>query len=817
MSGANPHLCPLRFKLTLRERHKSPALEPALPEPIETEATGDIKAQLVEAVPLPEPKTEASTDQNQQSFESNKNLFDDASQVEAKLPASGPPAVDDEPIDANETSLFSDAEMVDVPAAGEQAPNGTAEKVAEQEPEEPKAEVEEPEPELEAPKEAEVVKSAEAIVEPVAEPEAAAVEPKEDVEMMPKPDPSPSAAIVASTQDTIAVGPSMSLADINVQDASVSQLAIAAVETESPIDEQGDTIMAEASESQIKASRQRDEEGEDLPAAKRIKTGADEIAVASPDPSPVVSAAPAVSVAVGELQDYDDPEGDRRQFTPAQNTAVRKVLAGVKKTKNGGVFKDSVQVLWPAIWETYSLKVENPMDIGLMERSLREDKYQNIGMFKDDVVRLYKNSVIYNGLDHQVTAQALLVVEQIMAKLPEALNDPRSGPSREPKLPTRHTEPRAAVHQAQQQQQQIQQQARRQSRGAATSPTEKISESPVFALPPSGVPIIRRDSTKNEGDRPKRPIHPPKNKDLEYGAKGLKKKKLLPEIRFCEYVLDELKKPKHHAFNQHFLAPVDPIALSIPNYFNIIKKPMDLETITTKLYNGEYKTTKDFEGDINLMIKNCFKFNPENDPVHYQGLQLENLFKSKWQEKDAWLAKNAPPPPATVASTPPSEPESEEEVSEPEPEEEDKTANSAIEALMTKLKEEEAKIHEMISSAKPELMMVEVQQQMINMIQKQIVVQRMKLFEEKENKPKKAKAPKAPKAKAAPGAGAAGKKAAGAAKKAAGGTKKAKSRVIGAVEKEIIAGGINDLDPDGLQKAIEIIKKDTNQPVSSPC
>ena len=34
--------------------------------------------------------------------------------------------------------------------------------------------------------------------------------------------------------------------------------------------------------------------------------------------------------------------------------------------------------------------------------------------------------------------------------------------------------------------------------------------------------------------------------------------------------------------------PVDPIALGVPNYFEVIKRPMDLGTIKTKLHNNTY-------------------------------------------------------------------------------------------------------------------------------------------------------------------------------------------------------------------------------------
>ena len=45
---------------------------------------------------------------------------------------------------------------------------------------------------------------------------------------------------------------------------------------------------------------------------------------------------------------------------------------------------------------------------------------------------------------------------------------------------------------------------------------------------------------------------------------------------FCEEILDILTKNKDSIY---FLEPVDPIALMIPNYPDIIKNPMDYSTI----------------------------------------------------------------------------------------------------------------------------------------------------------------------------------------------------------------------------------------------
>ncbi|KAK9454917.1 hypothetical protein V1511DRAFT_501328 [Dipodascopsis uninucleata] len=52
-----------------------------------------------------------------------------------------------------------------------------------------------------------------------------------------------------------------------------------------------------------------------------------------------------------------------------------------------------------------------------------------------------------------------------------------------------------------------------------------------------------------------------------------------------------------------------------PNYFNIIKRPMDLSTVMKKLKSFQYKSKHDFVEDLMLIWNNCFEFN--TDPQHY--------------------------------------------------------------------------------------------------------------------------------------------------------------------------------------------------------
>jgi bromodomain-containing factor 1 len=114
---------------------------------------------------------------------------------------------------------------------------------------------------------------------------------------------------------------------------------------------------------------------------------------------------------------------------------------------------------------------------------------------------------------------------------------------------------------------------------------------------------------------------------------------------------------------------------------------MDLKMVKEKLQNNEYEKAKDFEEDVRLIVKNCFKFNPEGDLVNSAGHLLEDLFNSKWAAKDEWIAAREP------ASVTPSDADEDEE-DEDEEESEDE-ANDSEDDRNDKIKKLQQQIAEM--------------------------------------------------------------------------------------------------------------------------
>ncbi|ODV92177.1 hypothetical protein CANCADRAFT_13900, partial [Tortispora caseinolytica NRRL Y-17796] len=48
-----------------------------------------------------------------------------------------------------------------------------------------------------------------------------------------------------------------------------------------------------------------------------------------------------------------------------------------------------------------------------------------------------------------------------------------------------------------------------------------------------------------------------------------------------------------------------------PNYYNVIKTPMDLSTVMKKLKTFQYKSKSEFVDDLMLIWKNCLIYNAD--------------------------------------------------------------------------------------------------------------------------------------------------------------------------------------------------------------
>ena len=118
-----------------------------------------------------------------------------------------------------------------------------------------------------------------------------------------------------------------------------------------------------------------------------------------------------------------------------------------------------------------------------------------------------------------------------------------------------------------------------------------------------------------------------------------------PAYRECQSIITWLRR---QAKAQPFLEPVDPVALNVPSYFDVIKNPMDISTMQEKLENGQYSSIPpgqtmgqtpvarmlngSFRKDVELIFDNAMLFNPPDDWIHQAAAHLKKNALKKIHE-----------------------------------------------------------------------------------------------------------------------------------------------------------------------------------------
>lgn len=105
-----------------------------------------------------------------------------------------------------------------------------------------------------------------------------------------------------------------------------------------------------------------------------------------------------------------------------------------------------------------------------------------------------------------------------------------------------------------------------------------------------------------------------------------------PVIKFpAEYLRDKLigtfETVKNDPDAWAFQTPVDPDELHLPDYFKIVKRPMDLSTIRKKLCDEcAYSNPQEFVDDMWLMFNNAWLFNKKTSKVYKNTTKLSEIF-----------------------------------------------------------------------------------------------------------------------------------------------------------------------------------------------
>lgn len=277
----------------------------------------------------------------------------------------------------------------------------------------------------------------------------------------------------------------------------------------------------------------------------------------------------------GEGDSQVDPSS---QLAKEQLRFCANVLRGLKRHRDASPFAKPVDPIALGIPE-YRTIIKHPMDLSTISQKLETSAYTLASQFVSDVHLMLSNCFTFNAEGTQVHTMGRNLekyFEGAIAKMPKTEAD-------------LHQHKQHAKEQQQQQQQLT---------SVITPPTRRRSEAPTpNARRPSSGSMIKGDSN------------------------------------WCHTVLREITKKANQSFIWPFLQPVDPVALGIPDYFDVVKHPMDLSTIRRKLDDAAYKSLSEFEHDFRLILTNCRLYNPPDSDITMMAAQLEEAFETKWNSR----------------------------------------------------------------------------------------------------------------------------------------------------------------------------------------
>merc|ERR1719232_2168226 len=119
--------------------------------------------------------------------------------------------------------------------------------------------------------------------------------------------------------------------------------------------------------------------------------------------------------------------------------------------------------------------------------------------------------------------------------------------------------------------------------------------------------------------------------------KPLKRRRTDPVITFSSFletILNELRvMPEAEAF----LYPVS--IKAVTNYYDVIKRPMDLQTIKNNVQNKKYHSREEFLGDMQQMVENSTAFNGETSILTIHSRTIMDRVVMRFTEAEDRLMK----------------------------------------------------------------------------------------------------------------------------------------------------------------------------------
>ena len=274
------------------------------------------------------------------------------------------------------------------------------------------------------------------------------------------------------------------------------------------------------------------------------------------------------------------------------------VLKTLKKHRDAGPFSVPVDPIALGIPD-YPMIIKNPMDLSTVERKLLETKeYKNQEEFISDIKLMLSNCYTYNPPETIVYKRGKNLEKQLENSLK--------------KMPTRESV--LAALQAPLAPSGVVADKKRKASTTSLAGSASIVGGPA----PKQRAVAHTGSPSVGGETPK----PRRSASVKQGTKSFTE-----EMKHCMNVWKEITKKANIVWP--FMQPVDPVALGIPDYFTIIKEPMDFGSIKKKIESGAYSGFSDFEHDVRLVFSNCYTYNAPTSDVVALCKQIEAIFDAK--------------------------------------------------------------------------------------------------------------------------------------------------------------------------------------------
>ncbi|KAE9547843.1 hypothetical protein FO519_008946 [Halicephalobus sp. NKZ332] len=336
------------------------------------------------------------------------------------------------------------------------------------------------------------------------------------------------------------------------------------------------------------------------------------------------------------------------------------VLKSIKKHSHAWPFVSPVDTEKLGITDYFDI-IKKPMDLGTVEQRIRNKYYICFNECMQDIQQIWDNCYKYNPSTDDVAYWCKNVENAFREKL-SRLPDKEfevtpSWEKAKKKKPVVRTAPtRGSV-----------------TRSLSPSPSEstvavlnyfhnatvQASREPSTFSTSSEFVATTSDEVMRPPKRKAEPVQEPPEKKINPNIKNkpipdfsnMKPRyqgKFSPRMQGCLKIVNDFLAKKNAKFACHFTAPVDVEALQLPDYYEIVKQPMDLSTVKKKFDSKQYATAEEFRDDMILICDNCYRYNPEGTFVHTCGKQLQKCFEDRWKR----LPPDEPEEPTTSFHVP---------------------------------------------------------------------------------------------------------------------------------------------------------------------